>query len=245
MAWRDEVSTSLVEAQDPLPNSPPEGEGAGSPAPERYIHEKTGIELIHIPAGPFLYGDDKRKIELPEYWIGRYPLTNAQYKRFVDATGRDAPRHWNSGNPPPDRLDHPVVYISWHDAQAFADWAWLALPTEEEWEKAARGSDGRVWPWGDDLPTAEHCNFNYNVGDTTAVGRYSKRGNSPYRCADMAGNVWEWAATGDEARRVLRGGSWDSDQNDARAACRSYSHPDNRYDSVGCRLVRRPPSQAL
>ncbi len=212
---------------------------------DRRIHEKTGIELIRIPAGPFLYGEDKRQIDLPEYWIGRYPLTNAQYKRFVDATGYNAPRHWNGGNPLADKLDHPVVYISWHDAQAYCNWAGLALPTEEEWEKAARGSDGRIYPWGDDPPTAEHGNFNRTVGETTSVGRYSPWGDSPYGCVDMAGNVWEWTLSRDEARRVLCGGSWFSGQDLARGADRILNLPGSRLVSVGCRLVRRRPSQAL
>ncbi len=233
-AWRDEVvATSIPDNATEVANYE--------------LHEKTDIELIRIPAGPFLYseGEQQQTIELPEYWIGRYPLTNAQYKRFVDATGHDAPKHWNGANPPPDKLDHPVVNVDWHDAQTFCDWAELALPTEEEWEKAARGSDGRIWPWGNDPPTAEHCNFNMNVGDTTPVGRYSPRGDSPYGCADMAGNVWEWTATGDEARRVLRGGSWNYNLTFARAVYRFNSHPYDRNLNVGCRLVRRPPSQAL
>jgi hypothetical protein len=99
---------------------------------DRRVHEKTGIELIRIPAGPFLYGDDNRTIDLPEYWIGRAPVTNAQYKRFIDATGRRAPIGWNGNVPPPDELDHPVVRVTWHDAQAFAEWAGLRLPTEQE-----------------------------------------------------------------------------------------------------------------
>ena len=215
-----------------------------STLPDREIHEKTGIEFIRIPAGPFLYGDEKREMELPEYWIGRYPLTNAQYKRFVDATSRKPPGHWKGAEPPPDKLDHPVVHISWYDAQAYCDWAGMALPTEEEWEKAARGDDGRVYPWGNEPPTAEHGNFNRKIGGTTPVGRYSPRGDSPYGCADMAGNVWEWTATGNKVWRVLRGGSWFNGQDVARAAFRRSTLPYDQFGVIGCRLVHQPPSQA-
>ena len=180
--------------EDPLPNPLPQGEGAQSALPTgvtRRIHEKTGIELIRIPAGAFLYGDDRRTIDLPEFWIGRYPVTNAQYKRFVDETGYEPPSHWKGKNPPTDKLDHPVVYINWDDAQEFSEWAGLALPTEQEWEKAARGTDGRRYPWGDDWADG-HCNtMEARVGGTTAVGQYSPQGDSLYGCADMAGNVWE------------------------------------------------------
>lgn len=244
--WRDEV---IAAAQSVLPT------GAIS-----FIHEKTGIELIRIPAGPFLFGstdvdkeaydDEKpqRTVELPEYWISRYPLTNAQYKRFVDTTGHDAPQRWNGGNPPADKLHHPVVYINWDDAQAFCEWAGLALPTEQEWEKAARGTDGRLYPWGDDWADGRCNTSEAAVGGTTAVGQYSPQGDSPYGCADMAGNAWEWTASwydNAQARRVVRGGSWYLVRYGARAAYRSYDHPDARHGALGCRVVRRPPSQAL
>ncbi len=237
--------------QTPLPNPLPQGEGAQSGLPTgvtRHIHEKTGIELIHIPAGPFLYGDDKRTIDLPEYWIGRYPVTNAQYKRFVDATGHEPPSHWKEKNPPADKLDHPVVYINWDDAQAFCKWAGLALPSEEELEKAARGTDGRVYPWSDDWADGRCNTMEAGVGGTTAVGQYSPQGDSPYGCADMAGNVLEWTESrydDTQARRVVRGGSWYNVRPYARAACRNLYHPYDRYLFLGCRVVRRPPSQAL
>ncbi|WP_374689623.1 formylglycine-generating enzyme family protein [Promineifilum sp.] len=218
-----------------------------SPAPpDRYIHEKSGIELIRIPAGPFLFGDNKETVELPEYWIGRYPVTNAQYKRFVDATGHRAPSHWKENAPPPDKLDHPVVYINWYDAQALAEWAGLRLPTEQEWEKAARGTDGRLYPWGNEEPTAERCNFNKNVGDTTPVGKYSPKGDSPYGCADMAGNVWEWSASLYEqgkGLRVLKGGAYyTSDASSLRGAYRNRYNPDYDNRINGARLAVSPSS---
>lgn len=203
--------------------------------PDRYIHEKTGIELIRIPAGPFLYGDDKREIYLPEYWIGRAPVTNAQYKRFLDANQEyrlpfvdyswATHLHWDekSRSYPADKADHPVL-VSWEDAEAFCDWAGLALPAEEQWEKAARGTDGRVWPWGDDTPTNLFANFGGAESGTSSVGKYSPKGDSPYGCVDMTGNVWEWTTTWYllGKTRVLRGGSWNNYGRSTHTTFRDY-----------------------
>ncbi len=244
-------------------------------SPDRRIHEKTRIELIRIPAGPFLYGssdadkmahdDEKpqRTVELPEYWIGRAPVTNGQFARFVQATGhRTTAEHegfgwgwtgskwdkiqgadWQHPRGPESSIagkeGHPVVQVSWDDARAFCDWAGLALPTEEQWEKAARGTDGRVWPWGNEPPTAGHCNFGMKVGDTTPVGKYSPQGDSPYGCVDMAGNVWEWTGSwySEGRTRALRGGAWYYDDQNTRAAYRNDGYPHLRVINVGFRVV--------
>ncbi len=205
---------------------------------DRRTHSKSGIDLIRIPSGPFLY-DNKREIMLPEYWIGRYPVTNAQYKRFLDATDHRTPSHWNNKVPPKEKLEHPVVHLSWDDAKLFCDWAGLVLPTEQQWEKAARGANGRTWPWGDESPTNKHCNFGRKVDDTTPVGSYSPLGDSPYGCADMAGNVWEWTESwyAKGQTRTLRGGSWLSSARDLRAAFRSTSYPDYWNGEIGFRIV--------
>ena len=141
-----------------------------------------------MPAGKFLYGDDKKEVELPQFWIAKAPVTNAQYARFVAETGREPPDHWKGKTPPQKIAGHPMTYVSWDDAVAYATWAGGRLPTEEEWEKAARGTDGREYPWG---KWAEgRCNTKEaGIGGTTPVGQYSPQGDSPYGCQDCAGNV--------------------------------------------------------
>jgi serine/threonine-protein kinase len=168
------------------------------------------MELVRIPAGEFLMGSDTNKdkaadyeetpqhrLHLEEYLIGKTPVTNAQYLAFVQATGHKPPEFWIQGVIPQGKEQHPVVNISWFDAFAFCRWAGqgsghvVRLPSEAEWEKAARAAGGRIWPWGSQPPDKKRCNFNNNVGGTTPVGQYSPRGDSPYGCADMAGNIDE------------------------------------------------------
>jgi serine/threonine-protein kinase len=246
------------------------------------------LAWVRVPAGAFLMGSDPEKdedardreqpqhrVELPEVYIGKYPITNAQYEVFVQSTGHNAPKHWENGRAPADKADHPVVYVSWHDARAFC--AWLSqetgkevrLPSEAEWEKAARGTDGRIYPWGNKPPTDELCNFGGNVGETTPVGKYSPQGDSPYGCADMAGNVWEWTRSlwgenwgtpefgypydpkdgredvtaGDKTCRVLRGGAFNSSSGNVRCAYRNGNHPNGRGRNSGVRLVVFPSSR--
>ena len=239
------------------------------------IHGKTGIELIHISAGPFLFGSadsdemaldnekPQRIVDLPEYWIGSTPVTNVQFTRFVQATGYRTTAeiegkghvwtgseldwienaNWRHPYGPQSSIvgkdAHPVVQVSWHDAEAFCDWAKLALPTEEQWEKAARGTDGRIWPWGNEPPTVESSNFENNVGDTTPVGRYSPKGDSPYGCVDMVGNVLEWTGSWyfDRMTRVLRGGTWNYIEMLSRAAYRNHNYPHSWDYNVGFRVV--------
>lgn len=173
------------------------------------IWDKDGKEMVQVPAGDFLCGPELEKIYVPEYWIDKTPVTNAEYARFVSDTNYDPPHHWQGPAYPSQIANHPVVYVSWYDAHAYASWAGKQLPTEHAWEKAARGCDGQEYTWGAQPPTVELCNFAGKVGTTTSVARYSPQGDSPYGCVDMAGNVWEWTFDSyDEANRVLRGASW-------------------------------------
>jgi formylglycine-generating enzyme required for sulfatase activity len=230
------------------------------------------LELVRVPPGEFLMGNNPAKIEdvypderpqhrieLPAYYIGKYPVTNAQYAAFGKATGHRTPEGWERDRAPNSQEDHPVWNVSWHDAVAFCEWLsqecgrQVRLPSEAEWEKAARGTDGHIYPWGDDAPTKDLCNFGNNVGGTTPVGQYSPQGDSPYGCADMAGNVREWtrslyksypydAYDGREdmevdGARVIRGGTIDYNWNSVRAAVRFWHDPDYRVHYSGFRIV--------
>jgi len=238
--------------------------GEQEPRGDAMVWEADGKEMVRVPAGEFLYGDKKETRELPEFWIDKTPVTNAEYARFVEATGYVTTAEKEGGwdpkkeglvkgfdwrhpeGPESDiegRVNHPVVQVSWHDAVAYAEWAGKRLPTEEEWEKAARGTDGREYPWGDEKPTPDLCNFGENEGGTTPVGKYSPQGDSPYGCADMAGNVWEWTASELESgssHRVLRGGAFLDAEYHVRCAYRSWDDPHYRFTDLGLRLVVSP-----
>ncbi|MCF6157821.1 MAG: formylglycine-generating enzyme family protein [wastewater metagenome] len=170
--------------------------------------------MVLIPAGEFTMGENtyydwtfdlayniydgpEHTVYLDAYYIDKYEVTNKQYREFVEATGYRMPRCWNDARFNQD--NQPVVGITWEDAVAYATWAGKRLPTEAEWEKAARGTDKRLWPWGNNTFDKDKCNVwetDYRVfgfRGTTPVGMYEK-GKSPYGCYDMAGNAWEWCA---------------------------------------------------
>ena len=174
-------------------------------------------ETILIPAGPFLMGSPltndippdetpRHEVALPEYHMGKYPVTNAQYAEFIRRVpDQSVPKKagWFLRRPPTNKLEHPVVGVSWFNAQAYCQWLSQAteriyrLPSEAEWEKAASWVTGqkRIYPWGDEFDAANANSAAAGVGDTTPVGAYSPQGDGPYGCADMAGNVQEWTAT--------------------------------------------------
>lgn len=209
-----------------------------SEAARQEAERKTGIELVRIPAGEFLYG--KRKVHLSDYWIAKTPVTNAQYAAFIQATGYRAPDHWHNGRIPTGKENHPVVYVNWDDAQSFCQWAGLRLPMELEWEKAACGTNGREYPWGNQKPDDQRCNSSWAVRDTTPVGKFPL-GASVYGVLDMAGNVWEWCEDWYDTQhtmRVLRGGSWSDPTTFARSGFRFWGVPDIRLDNRGIRCAR-------
>jgi formylglycine-generating enzyme required for sulfatase activity len=231
-------------------------------------------ELILIPAGEFLMGsdpsmdkhaldDEKRQhtVYLPDYYLARTPVTNAQYEVFVQDYENYRPEHWKDGKPPKGKEDHPVVYVSWRDAVAYCNWLAQVtgkayrLPSEAEWEKGARGIDGWIYPWGNEWDPKQCNSEEGGRGDTTPVGAYPE-GASRYGLLDMAGNVWEWchslykpydydAKDGREdpkasGLRVLRGGAFYNNQRIVRCASRDKNIPYNRNYYVGFRVVVAP-----
>ena len=194
--------------------------GSGDEEIMKVVRELGGGEL-----GPdvqwFAAERPQHEVNVKSFYMDKYEVTNKQYKEFVDATGRAEPRHWENGVYPAGYGDHPVVYVSWFDAEAYCQWVGKRLPTEIEWEKAARGTDARIWSWGNTFDMTK-CNVeSWEGSDSKPVGSYPT-GVSPYGLYDMAGNVWEWTDSWYEAYpgstynhpefgkkfRVLRGGSW-------------------------------------
>jgi formylglycine-generating enzyme required for sulfatase activity len=201
------------------------------------VQPAAGFDWVDVPAGEYPVGRDGGEldvVDLPAFELGRTPVTNGQYAAFVAEGGIEPPPHW----PAPD--DHPVTFVDWFEASAFCAWAGGRLPIEAEWEKGARGTDGRRWPWGDE-PDATRAAVGGDLkrGATAPVGAHPG-GASPYGLQDMAGNVWEWTASehgGGE--RVLRGGSFASpDLEWARCAMRSRSRPQRRQAHIGFRVAR-------
>lgn len=270
---------------------PAEKTHASGQVGETKINPKDGATMIFIPAGPFLMGDDDDQIKdvytgvrnnprhtvtLSGYWIYRDLVTVGMYKKFCQETGRQMPPdpviHYNPNlgkeevlvhfNPKWEKEDQPIVNVSWEDAMAYCQWAGVALPTEAQWEKAARGADGRKFPWGDTFDASKLWFSKSAVGDAGGTHSVGELGVSPYGCTDMAGNVWQWCAdyydasflgspaalgpdpvnrnVGDQKERVLRGGAWNCSSLDYlfRTAYRIHNAPIARFISIGFRCAR-------
>ena len=232
MESRLRVAGSPSQAPEPQTGIPP-----GMSLPMYYSPSRLGPDpnpMILVPAGVFVMGSDSRledegpeqTVNLDSYYIDKYEVTNAQYKQFIDATGHHSPDHYRNRTYPAGKADHPVTYVSWYDARDYCDWAGKRLPTEEEWEKAARGTDGRIFPWGNEFElhsanTPVRWEKLKQDGDTTPVGAF-EGGVSPYGVYDMSGNVWEWvmdwygphpgnakpSENYGKINKVLKGGSW-------------------------------------
>jgi formylglycine-generating enzyme required for sulfatase activity len=232
-------------------------------APKLEIAGKDGAPAVMIPSGGFMMGDDEesalREVYVSGFYIDKYEVTVARYAKFLKTTGGvRPPEHWHEAS-----LDNagelPVVGVDWHDADAYCRWAGKRLPTEAEWEKAARGSDGRKYPWGNDEPTSVRANFGksadspYKGGLVPVGGR--EIGRSPYGGHDLAGNASEWVADWfakgfargevrnpkgptDGISKVIRGGGWYDPPDRLKSTRRMYASPGNRADDVGFRCAR-------
>ena len=262
-----ERSPAATETTNLAPSTP-----SPSPFSAGEVRTFAGIEFVHVPAGDFLMGSSRsdssaaagempqRSVYLDGYWIMRTEVTNAMYAQCVAAGGCRAPANerWN------DILfaQYPVTHVNWIDARSFSNWLStnsgreMALPTEAQWEKAARGTDGRIYPWGNTFAPG-HANISGDEDayvDIAPVGSFAE-GASPYGVLDMAGNVWEWTADryargyyadapdqnprgpGEGLKRIMRGGSWLSSSDDVRSALRVGLHPNGRLESYGFRVV--------
>jgi formylglycine-generating enzyme required for sulfatase activity len=225
---RDAVVSSPLFESEGVSLTRPESLGTPSPgSPSKRAEDKK--DMVFIPAGPALIGTNVRlpdegpqhRVTVGPYEIDLYEVTNEQYQKFTRATDRQTPDHWRSGVYPKGKARHPVTFVTWYDADAYCRWAGKRLPTNDEWEKAARGPAGRIFPWGDQFDKQKANVPLLGIGDTTPVGQF-KDGKSYYGLYDMSGNVWEWTSSWytaypgnqhptenyGEKYKVLKGGSW-------------------------------------
>lgn len=235
------------------------------------------FEWCEVPAGGFFYGKDNQLMTLPAFAMAKYPITYGQFEKFIDHRagyfdGRwwqvwDIGRETSISYHESPTIEHPRTNISWYDAVAFCQWlAWkldsmhefdqlkewaVRLPTESEWEKAARGIDGRTYPWGNEFNKLWCNTAESGIGQTSPVTQYSK-GASPYGITDMCGNVWEWCLTSihsidgslasenlsSNAARALRGGCWDNVHQVVKMYSRAWNEPKDRDHATGFRIMR-------
>ena len=190
----------------------------------------------------------KRHLYLKAFYIDKHEVTNSEYLQFIEETDHKTPRHWRGSTFPQDKRDNPVTYVSWFDANSYCKWIGKRLPTEEEWEKAARGSDGRIYPWGnnfsaDNAVTAEYVLKHFrNPGELSlyaATVNYDRGDKSPYGVYDLTGNVMEWTDShhDDGLSRVVKGASWVNLIARARSSAKDGILPDHVSHLIGFRCA--------
>lgn len=222
-------------------------------AQQNKITGEDGAPMVLVPAGEFTMGsndgsDDEKPVHqvyLDAYYLDKYEVTVGQYAKFLEATGFNGPPMWTTMDQPSHRK-RPIVNVDWSDASNYCEWAGKRLPTEAEWEKAARGTDGRLYPWGNDPPTPLHANYgktgSHNYDALLPVGTL-EAGKSPYGVYDMAGNVWEWVSDWYDSDyyknspqqnpeglptggfKVIRGGAWNTSARNLRSSDRYWDPP--------------------
>jgi formylglycine-generating enzyme required for sulfatase activity len=248
---------------------------------ESRMAQDTPDGMVFIPSGKFIMGSDledkekkavefgsikpwyldehpRQKIPVDAFYIDKYEVTNAQYLQFVQTSGYIPPGEWDKGLPPTGRDRYPVAGVTWHDANHYCQWLGKRLPAEKEWEKAARGTDGREFPWGNTFDKTK-ANTGYSeLKDVLPVGSL-EAGKSPYGVYDMSGNVWEWTqdwyqpypkSTYTDVRfgekfKVLRGGGWGGIGHYAlemyyRNPYRFFANPAAGFNDVGFRCAKSP-----
>ncbi len=238
--------------------------GSGS-FPETIVSPIDGAEMVLVPKGPFTMGISKedffnitmlderfnpvfateqpaRTIDMEAYYIDRYPVTNYQYYKFAEETGHRKPLLWNE--PQWNQPMQPVVFVGWDDARVYAKWAGKSFPTEAQWEKAGRGTDSRLWAWGDEFLPSRCNSREYDLGYTSEIGIFDE-GVSPYGCYDMCGNVWEmcegeWI----EERLPMRGGCFLGSATFVRVTCR-WTPEDTDFGAhwLGFRCIKEIPTR--
>lgn len=193
-----------------------------------------------IPGGYFYSGAQERaqKVFLDSFLMDKTPVTNQAYQLFVKETGYKAPQHWLENKFPKGHGNHPVFNVSWHDAKAYAEFVGKRLPSAEEWEKAARGTDKRIYPWGNHFE-AQRANMVRTYKQTTPVEKYPL-GKSYYGLYDMAGNVWEWtsSASGQADEYIIKGGSWSDNEKTAQCFYATPESAQATYDNIGFRCAK-------
>jgi len=261
VAWRmmkpaETVANPPTPAPQPAPTPTPPVETPATPTPPE--------GMVYVPAASFMLGTDDpaadvysrpaHKADVKAYFLDQTEVTNAEYKAFIDATGHAPPKEgWVNGAPKPGTEQWPVVYVTWDDAVAYAKWAKKRLPTEAEWELAARGTDGRLFPWGNDFdPAKGNLGKDGKTGTPAPVGSF-RTGASPCGALDMVGNVWEWTASpfanypggkgeppDSDNYKILRGGAFDNTGKNT-AVYRGFFASDSAWPKVGFRCARDIP----
>lgn len=215
---------------------------AAEPAAPK-VEERKGpvVEdgMVFVPGGPFLSGPQKQARETKGFWMDLHPVTNGEYRRFCEITGYRAPKYWTEGRF--REPDAPVVGVSWYDAFKFAAWAGKSLPSKDQWEKAARGRSGHLYPWGDEFDPTK-CVFGKS-DDAERIDPIAQHpaGASEYGVQDLCGLVWEWTDSpdpSDQEQKVICGGSWCDPPEFLRCDEHLAAYPKDKYDNIGFRCIR-------